>query len=196
VEGDDEPVWAPARRGLVVVSGDEAVDGLGQLGGERGPVLGRGEPHLGVDPERGQRLARRAGPGDELADLVDEAAGEGEQPARGALVGPARRVRRDRREGGRRDHVGGGRRLEHALGDVALAALLDELRQTVALERPEVVVRLLAGQADARRQRARGPGLGQLGKQAGPDRVQRGLGGGGVLDDGDVVHGRRVPPTN
>src|SRR4051812_49954303 len=33
---DDEPVRATAGGGLVVVLRDEAVDGLGQLGGERG----------------------------------------------------------------------------------------------------------------------------------------------------------------
>ena len=153
------------------------------------------EPHLAVDPERRERLAGRARPGDELADLADQAPRDREQPARGALVRLARRIRRDRRQGGRRDHVGRGRRLEHALGAVALAALLDELHQAVALQRPQVVVRLLAGQPDARRERAGGPGLGQLGEQAGPDRIQRRLGGGGVVDDGDVVHGRTFSPT-
>src|ERR1700722_1193193 len=56
-----------------------------------------------------------------------------------------------------------------------------------------VVVRL-AGRADPRRERAGGPGLGQLGEQAGADRIQRRLGGGGVLDDGDVVHRRSFSP--
>jgi hypothetical protein len=59
----------------------------------------------------------------------------------------------------------------------------------VALERSQVVVRLLAGQPDALGERARRPGLCQLGEQAGADRVERGLGGGGVVDDGDVVLG-------
>ena len=135
-------------------------------------------------------------PGDELADLADHAPGDREQPARGALVGLARRIRRDRRQGGGRDHVGRGGRAEHALGAVALAALLDELHQAVALERPQVVVRLLAGQADARGERAGGSGLRELGEQAGADRVERGLGGGGVVDDGDVVHGCSVLTDN
>jgi len=53
----------------------------------------------------------------------------------------------------------------------------------------------LARQPDARRERAGGPGLGQLGEQAGANRVQRRLGGGGVLDDGDVVH-KAHPPAD
>ena len=195
VQCDDEPVRTTAGGGLVVVLRDEAVDGVRQLDGERGPVLRGREPHLAVDPEGRERLAGRARPGDQLADLADQAPRDREQPARGALVRLARRIRRDRRQGGRRDHVGRGRRLEHALGAVALAALLDELHQAVALERPQVVVRLLAGEPDARRERAGGPGLGQLGEQAGADRIQRRLGGGGVVDDGDVVHGRTFSPT-
>src|SRR3954468_7563286 len=39
VQRNDEAVLAAARRGLVVVLRDEAVDGVRQLGGERGPVL-------------------------------------------------------------------------------------------------------------------------------------------------------------
>jgi len=59
-----------------------------------------------------------------------------------------------------------------------------------------VVVRLLAGEpGDAPRERAGGPGRGQLGEQAGADRIQRRLGGGGVLDDGDVVYCCTLSPT-
>src|SRR5262245_59292426 len=57
MECDDEPVRAAPRGGLVVVLRDEAVDGFGQLGCERGAVLGGREPHLAVDPERRDRLA-------------------------------------------------------------------------------------------------------------------------------------------
>ena len=103
---------------------------------------------------------------------------EREQPARGALVGLARRIGRDRRQRGRRDHVGRRRRLEHALGAVALAALLDELDQPVTLERAQVVVGLLARQPDAAGERLAEPGFRQLGEQPRPDRVQRGLGRG------------------
>ena len=91
MQGDDEPVRTTAGRGLVVVLGDEAVDGLRQLGGERGAVLGRREADLAVDPEGRERLAGGAGRRDELADLADQAPRDRQQPARGALVGLARR---------------------------------------------------------------------------------------------------------
>ena len=60
VQRDDEPVRTPARRGLVVVLGYEAVDRRRQLDGERRAVLRGGESHLAVDPERRERLAGRA----------------------------------------------------------------------------------------------------------------------------------------
>jgi hypothetical protein len=94
---------------------------------------------------------------------------------------------RAERSSGRRD--GSGRRLKNALGAIALAPLLEELHQPVALQRPQVVVRLLSGEPDACRERARGSGLGKLGEQAATDRVERSLGGGRVVDDGDIVHG-------
>src|SRR5882672_9293375 len=87
VQCDDEPVRTTAGGGLVVVLRDEAVDGVRQLDGERGAVLRGREPHLAVDPEGRERLARRARPGDELTDLADHAPRDREQPARGALVG-------------------------------------------------------------------------------------------------------------
>src|SRR5204862_7466412 len=112
------------------------------------------EPHLAVDPEGGKRLAGCARPGDELTDLADHAPCDREQPARGALVRLTRRIRLDRRQGGRRDPVGRGRRLKDALGAVTLAALFDELHEAVMLQGPQVVVRLLAGEPDAGSDRA------------------------------------------
>ena len=55
-------------------------------------------------------------------------------------------------------------------------------------ERLQVVVDLLAGEADPRRDRRRRAGLGQLGQQPGPHRIERHRGGGRVLDHFDVVH--------
>ncbi len=57
VQRDDEAVRAAAGRGLVVVLGDESVDGSRELDGERGAVLRGCEPDLAVDPERRERLA-------------------------------------------------------------------------------------------------------------------------------------------
>jgi hypothetical protein len=59
-----------------------------------------------------------------------------------------------------------------------------------------VVVHLLAGQPDARGERAGGAGLGQLGEQASADRIERRLGGGGIVDDGDVVQGAYLVTDN
>src|SRR5215210_2270123 len=120
------------------------------------------------------------------AALAHQAPGDGEQPARGALIRLARRIRCDGGQRGRRDHVRGGGRLEHALGAVAPAALLDELDQTMPLQCAQVVVRLLAAEPHTGGERARRTGGGQLGEQARADRIQRRLGGGGALDDGDV----------
>src|SRR3954465_6697533 len=86
VQCDYEPVRATAGGGLVVVLRDEAVDGVRQLDGERGPVLRGREPHLAVDPEGGERLVGRARSGDQLTDLADQAPGDRQQPARRALV--------------------------------------------------------------------------------------------------------------
>src|SRR5450759_1485917 len=100
MQGDDEPVRTTAGASLVVVLGDEAVDGGRQLGGKRGSVLRGREPHLAVNPEGRQRLSRRGRPGDELTDLADHAPSDREQPARGALVRLTVRIWRDRRQRG------------------------------------------------------------------------------------------------
>ena len=71
--------------------------------------------------------------------------------------------------------------------------LAGELDEPVELERPEVVVDLLAGDPEAGGQRRRRRRLGQLGEQPGADGVERHDGGGRALDHLDVVHGRIVP---
>ena len=186
----------PRARMLVVVLGHETVDGVCQLDRERGPVLGRREAHLAVDAEGRQRLAGGARPGDELADLGHQAPGDAEQPARRALIGRPRRVRSHRRQRGGRDDVGRGGGLHDALGAVALAALLDQLDQPVVLQRAQVVVDLLARQAGLRGEGRRGARIRQRREQPGADRVQRGLGRGGVVDDRDVVHERHLRTDN
>ncbi len=63
------------------------------------------------------------------------------------------------------------------------------------LEGFEVVVDLLAGQAEECAQHGRGLGLGELGEEPGADGLERHFGGGGVVDDGDVQHGNIITPT-
>src|SRR4051794_36897050 len=100
MQRDDETVPTTAGRGLVVVLGDEPVDGVRELDGEGGAVLGGREPDLAVDAERRERLAGRLRARDQIADLADHAARNREQPARGALVGLTRRIWSDRRQRG------------------------------------------------------------------------------------------------
>ncbi len=172
----------------VVVLRDEPGDGRCQLLGEGRAVRGRGEPDLGVERERRDPLAGGRAAGDQGADVTDEPGGQGEQPEGRQAVRRPRRVGLHEGERGRGDHVRRGARLHQPLEHVALAALLDELDQPVLLEGPEVVVHQLPRHPDAGREGGRGGGLGQLGQQAGAHRVQRRLGRGGVLDDGDVEH--------
>ena len=172
MQADDEAVPAPARRRLVLVLGDERGDRLAQLGGEAGAVGGRGERDLAVDRERGEPLASGRRALDELADLPHHPPGEREEPAGRPLIGRPVGIRRDRGQRGGRDHVRRGRRSEHALDAVALPALLDELDEPVALERPQVVVRLLARQPRLVGERARGARLRERGQQPGPHRIE------------------------
>ena len=64
--------------------------------------------------------------------------------------------------------------------------------QAVRLERLQVVVDLLAGEADPAGERRGRRRLDAARQQPGPDRVERDCGGGGVLDHLDVVHGVHV----
>ena len=95
-----------------------------------------------------------------------------------------------------RDDVGRRGGLQHALGQPAVAALLGDAHQAVGLERAEVVVDLLAREADLRGQRGGRAGLGQLGQQPRADRVERDRGGGRILDHLDVVHASMTALTN
>ena len=127
---------AAARRGLVVVLGDQAGHRAGQLLGERGPVGGRGEADLAVERERGERLAglgragdqraRRRGPAGPPAPAASaRRAGRASGPGRAATAASAAGEMTYGRRGGP----------HHPLGDVALAPLLDQLDQAVPLQR-------------------------------------------------------------
>ena len=178
----------PAVGVLVVVLGDEGERGAAQLLGERGPVGGRGEPDLAVQRERGQRAVLACGTRDQRPDVLDQPAGQRQQPARrraGRATAAARAAARQRGGG---DHVRQGGRPHDALDHVALAPLLDQLDEPVLLEGAQVVVDLLAGQPEPVPEGGRGAGLGQLGEQPGAHGVERRLRGGRVLDDRDVEH--------
>ena len=155
-----------------------AGDGRCQLVGEGRAVRGRGEPDLGVERERRDPLAGGRAAGDQGPDVTDQPGGHGEQPEGRQAVRRPRGIGLHEGERGRGDHVRRGARLHQPLEHVALAALLDELDQPVPLERPEVVVHQLSRHPDARREGGGGRGLGQLGQQAGPHRMERRLGRG------------------
>ena len=77
-----------------------------------------------------------------------------------------------------------------------MSALLGQLHQAVGLERLEVVVDLLARDADPGGEPGGGGRDGQFAEQPGPDRIQRGGGCLRALDDLDVLHVATVPLTN
>src|SRR3954453_10786531 len=147
MQRDHEAVRPPAGGTLVVVAAGQVADRVGQLLREGRAVGARGEADLRVGGEGGELAVRRARAADELADLADEAGAEGQQPARRELVADAVGIGRQAGERGGRDDVRRRGGPQDALGASALAPLLDALDEAVALQRAQVVVRLLARQA-------------------------------------------------
>ena len=190
--GDDEPVRAPL---VVVVVGDQFEHRGGQVVLEGGPVGGRAATNPRVDAQRRQALAGGVGPARQGADLAHQPAGQRDEVARREVVGVGVRVGRGRAEGRRGDDVGGRRGLQHPLGDAAVPALLGQPHQAVRLERLQVVVDLLARDADPGGEPGGGGRHGQFAEQPGPDRVQSGGGRLRVLDDLDVLHDSTVRLT-
>src|SRR3984957_15214769 len=84
VDGDDEAVW-PA--GFCVIFADDSGERIGELADERGAVGRLREPHLGIEPERGEGLFGQRRAVDERARLPNEPGREREQPARRQPVG-------------------------------------------------------------------------------------------------------------
>src|ERR1700722_3324381 len=80
VHRDDEAV-RPTGFGMVFT--DNSGERVRELTQERGAVGWPGEPHFGIEPERGERLAGPRRPVDERAGLPHEPRGEREQPACG-----------------------------------------------------------------------------------------------------------------
>ena len=181
VDGDEHAVGAPAFGPRVVVLGDQPGHGRRQLVRERRPIRRGGEPDFGIECEGRDPLAGQVPARDQRADVADQPGGEGQQPEGGQPVGRARRVGLDERKCGRGDHVRRRGGPHEPLVHVALATLLDELDETVSLERAQVVVDHLPGQSDAggegrRRGRLRpartgvgsGPGSGRPRRRRGP----------------------------
>ena len=152
------------------------------------------EPHPAVHRERRELLLRPGGTGDQITDIADKLRGQGQQPAGRQTIRRAGRIGGHGRQRRRRDHVGGRRGLEQALGHVPLATLLHQLYQPVSLQRPQVVVDFLPGQADGGGEHRRRPRLGQLSQQARSGRLQRGLGGGRIGDHCYIDHETSLTP--
>ena len=140
----------------------------------------------------GRRLPAALGAAGEAADLAHDAAGEGDEVLRGEAIRGLLGIGRGRVERSRRDDVVRGGRLQDPLRDAAVLADLRELEQAVRLERLQVVVDLLAGDAHPGREGSGGARLHELGEQPGAGRVERDRGGRRVLDDLDILH-RRHP---
>ena len=170
--------------------------GDAELLGEGRPVRRRTEGDLAVDGKGGEFLPGRGRPGDQLAHLLDHAGSECQQPEGGKAVREPVRVRRHRGQRRRRNQVRRRRRPQDAFGHVAAPPLLDELDEPMPLERLEVVVHLLPRQAHLRGELRCGSGLGQLAQDPRPDRVQRRLRRGRILNHSDVQHASSLPADN
>ena len=167
---------------------DQRGDGRGELLGEGGPVGGGGEAHLAVEREGGDALAALVAP---------------VMSAPTSRTSRAARASSQRAESRSGERAGSGATAASAAGEMTYDAAVARSIRSVTLPlrrsstsstRPcrssvaQVVVDLLPGQADLAGEHGGRAGLGQLGEQPGPDRVERDLGGGRVLDHCDVVH--------
>ena len=143
---DDDAVLPTAR--LVVAMGERG-DGVGELRRERLDVGGTGERQVGLQRERHQPTPGALGGGLHAADVADDGAGGGDEVFGGEAVADVvgvcglrlhhRRVDDERACDGTND----------ALGAAAPASLFDQLHEAGPLERPDVVVDLLARQPES-----------------------------------------------
>jgi uncharacterized protein (DUF1697 family) len=196
VGGDDDAMSAAARRRRIVVTGDETRDRGCELIGERG-ALGRGtEADLGVKRQRRQPFAGPVGSARQVANLADDACGKTHEVAGGEAVGDPFWIARRPAERGRGDDVRGGRRQVQPLGQPSPAAFFDHAHEPVGLERAQVVVDLLASEANAGCEAGCRTRLGQLGEKACSHWVERHHRGARVGDDLDIEHPRIPALTN
>ncbi len=101
----------------------------------------------------------------------------------------------DRSQGARRNDVGRSRRHQQAFCQPAPLAFLGQPHQPVRLQRVQMVVDLLASQADPRGQRRRRGGRGQLGEESASHRLQGYGRRRRIIDDLDVEHEEIVSLT-
>src|SRR6266542_5390848 len=188
VHGDDHAVIPAARRGLVVVLAHQGSHGSGELLRERGSVRGRGEPDLSVHREGRESLACLRRARHELPHVAHQFGRHGDQPARREAIGRARGIGLHAAQRRGRDHVGQGGRPKQPFCHVSLPPLLDELHEPVLLERPQVVVHVLAWEPELAGEHRRGCWFGELGEEPRSDGVERYLGDGRVLDHREIQH--------
>ena len=142
-----------------------------------------------------RRLSAARDPTEEIADLLDDAGGQGDEIARGEPVGAAVRIDGHGAQRPRRDDVGRRARHQQALRQPSPLPLPGLPHQLMRLERSHVVVDLLPRDPDPRGERRGGGRLGQLGEQPAPDRFQGDDRGGRVVDDSHIIHDPIRPLT-
>ena len=131
-----------ARRFVVVFRG-ELGHCAAQLVSELGMISGGREPELGVDRQRGQWLFRQFGLACEFGDVSDHASGDRDQVSGREAIRPAWIGAVVAQRGGRHD-VTPCRGYDDAFFQTATRSLLDELDEAVRLQRPQMLVDILA----------------------------------------------------
>ena len=127
--------------------------------------------------------------------LADDPSAQGDEIARGQPIDFPIRINGDRAQGARRNDVGSSRRHEQPFRQPAPLAFLGQPHQPVLLQRVQMVVDLLPGQADPRGQRRRRGGRDQLGEESTPHGLQGHRRRRRIIDDLDVEHGEMVALT-
>ena len=187
----DNAMPSSVRRLLVVIAGGELGDRRRQFACEVGPVGRRGEPDVGVDRQRGERLIRGASASSEVGDLTHDSGRERQDVVRGELI-DADGVDRAVAEQFGGEHIGACGGDHDALGEPASLPLFDRLHEPEFLEGTKVVVDLLARLADRSGHRRRRAGLTECRQHSGADRVEHGGRHSWVVDDAQIRNGGRV----
>jgi len=186
VGDENETMRATSGSRIVVIASDESRDRLGQFRGECGTVGWRTKTNFSVDRERRELLALFLRTAEQLAHLAHDACGQRDEVTRRESIGAPRGIVGDVSQCGRRYDIGSRGGNHAALDDSSPSSLIDGSDEPVRLERPEVVVHLLARETNAVREGRRRAGLGQFRQETSADRVERHDGDGGIVDDFEV----------